>query len=130
MKHLSKSFGVNMSQNLFIDPQSAVVHLPQCSCLFVQVLKREDQDLWNNFKICGIFQDQLSVCLGTGKRGSGSVEQLQDLRNYSRISCLFGHVYLVPSKLEREDHDSRSVEQFQDLSRNKFLISTPHCCAG
>ena len=48
---------------------------------------------------------QLSVYSGTEKRGSGSVEQLQDLRNYSRISCLFVQVYLVPSKLEREDHD-------------------------
>ena len=51
-----------MSQNLFIDPQSAVVHLPQCSCLFVQVLEREDQDLWNNFKICGIISGSV-VCL-------------------------------------------------------------------
>ena len=42
---------------------------------------------------------QLSVCSGTGKRGSGSVEQFQDLWNYFRISCLFVQV------LKRENHD-------------------------
>ena len=55
---------------------------------------------------------QLSVCSGTEKRESRSVEQLQHLWNYFRISCLFVHVL----------RGSGSVEQFQDL-RNYLRIS-------
>ena len=70
------------------------------SFLFVQVLEREDHDLWNNFNICGIISGSV-VCLFRYW-----IEEDHDLWNNFKIcGIISGSVVCLFRYWKEEDHD-------------------------